>query len=50
MTLDELRACRERHRSPLVLRSVEDDAAGRSLPLEAIVTDESVTAAARPLR
>src|SRR6187402_2428079 len=32
MTLDELRACPERHRSPLVLRSIEDAAAGRRLP------------------
>jgi phosphatase NudJ len=50
LTLDELRACRERHRSPLVLRSVEDDAAGRALPLDAIVTDDSVTGAPRLLR
>ena len=42
MTLDELRASRERHRSPLLLRSVEDAAAGRAYPLEVIVTDPSV--------
>ncbi|MEP7302298.1 MAG: NUDIX hydrolase [Caldimonas sp.] len=42
MTLDELRASRPRHRSPLLLRSVEDAAAGRSFPLDAIVTDPSV--------
>ena len=42
MTLDELRASQERHRSPLVLRSIEDAAAGRSFPLDAIVTDPSV--------
>lgn len=42
MTLAELHASRERHRSPLLLRSVEDAAAGRAYPLEAIVTDESV--------
>jgi 8-oxo-dGTP pyrophosphatase MutT (NUDIX family) len=47
LTLDELRACHERHRSPLVLRCVEDDLAGRSLPLDAIVTDDSVTGAPR---
>ena len=50
LTLDELRACRERHRSPLVLRSVEDDAAGRALPLDAIVTDDSVVGVPRILR
>ena len=44
MTLAELRASRERHRSPLLLRSVEDAAAGRAYPLEVVVTDESVRA------
>jgi phosphatase NudJ len=43
-TLDEVRASRDRHRSPLVLRCIEDAAAGRSLPLDAIFTDPSVTA------
>lgn len=33
MTLDELRACRERHRSPMVMRCVEDHAAGVRYPL-----------------
>lgn len=33
MTLDELRACRARHRSPMVLRCVEDHAAGVRWPL-----------------
>lgn len=47
LTLDELRACRERHRSVLVLRSVEDAAAGCAVPLERIVTDESVRRVAR---
>ena len=42
LTLDELRACRDRHRSVLVLRSVEDAAAGCAIPLERIVTDASV--------
>ena len=42
MTLDELRASRDRHRSPLLLRSVEDAAAGRAFALDAIVTDPSV--------
>jgi 8-oxo-dGTP pyrophosphatase MutT (NUDIX family) len=44
MTLAELRACRERHRSSLLLRCVEDAAAGRSLPLDAIYTDPTVQA------
>lgn len=42
LTLDELRACRERHRSVLVLRSVEDAAAGCAVSLECLVTDASV--------
>jgi ADP-ribose pyrophosphatase YjhB (NUDIX family) len=33
MTLDELRACPERHRSEMVLRCVEDHAAGQRHPL-----------------
>ncbi len=51
LTLDELRGSQPRHRSPLVLRSVEDAAAGHSLPLDRIVTDASVYApASRPAR
>ena len=42
MSLDELRACPERHRSPLVLRSIEDAAAGRRLPLDSVFTDPGV--------
>jgi len=42
MTLDELRASRARHRSALVLRCVEDFAAGRSYPLELVDCDTSV--------
>ena len=42
MTLEEVRACCARHRSPLVLRCIEDHAAGRRLPLEAVATDPSV--------
>lgn len=45
LTLEEVRASRARHRSPLVLRCIEDHAAGRRLPLEAIYTDASVWAA-----
>lgn len=36
LTLDEVRATRERHRSPLVLQCVEDWIAGRRLPLDSI--------------
>jgi 8-oxo-dGTP pyrophosphatase MutT (NUDIX family) len=46
LTLDELRACRARHRSALVLRCVEDAAAGCAVALERIVTDASVWAGA----
>jgi 8-oxo-dGTP pyrophosphatase MutT (NUDIX family) len=36
---DELRACAPRHRSPLVLRGIEDHLAGRRYPLEVLVAD-----------
>lgn len=42
MTPDELRACPGRHRSPLVLRCIEDHLAGRRLPLDAVTTDLSI--------
>ena len=42
MTPDELRACPERHRSPLVLQCIEDHRAGRRLPLNALFTAESI--------
>jgi 8-oxo-dGTP pyrophosphatase MutT (NUDIX family) len=42
MTPDELRASSERHRSPLVLRCMEDHLAGRRLPLDAVTTDLTV--------
>jgi 8-oxo-dGTP pyrophosphatase MutT (NUDIX family) len=42
MTLEELRDSRHRHRTPLLLRSVEDAAAGRAFALDAVVTDPSV--------
>ena len=42
MTLEELRASRERHRSPLVLRCIEDAAAGRRHPLDVVFTDPGV--------
>jgi len=37
LTPDELRACRPVHRSPLVLRCVDDHLAGRRYPLDILV-------------
>ena len=45
LSLDEVRASRGRHRSPLVVRCIEDEAAGRSYPLEAVVRHENITSA-----
>jgi 8-oxo-dGTP pyrophosphatase MutT (NUDIX family) len=42
MTPDEIRASAERHRSPLVLRCMQDHLAGRRYPLDLIATDLSV--------
>jgi phosphatase NudJ len=42
LTLDELRACRDRHRSVLVLRSVQDAQSGGAAGLDRLVTDPSV--------
>jgi 8-oxo-dGTP pyrophosphatase MutT (NUDIX family) len=42
MTLDELRASRERHRSALVLQCVEDFAKGRRYPLDMVFCDPTV--------
>lgn len=42
MTLDEVRASADRHRSPLVLRCIEDHQAGQRFPLEMIYTDAAV--------
>ena len=42
MTVDEVRASTDRHRSPLVLRCIEDHLAGQRYPLETIYTDEAV--------
>ncbi len=44
LTPDELRASTARHRSPLVLRCVEDHLAGRRHPLDLLTTDASVYA------
>jgi 8-oxo-dGTP pyrophosphatase MutT (NUDIX family) len=42
MTLDEVRASVNRHRSGLVLQCIEDYAAGRRFPLDAIYCDATV--------
>ncbi len=42
LTPDEIRASAARHRSPLVLRCMEDHLAGRRYPLELVFTDDSV--------
>jgi 8-oxo-dGTP pyrophosphatase MutT (NUDIX family) len=48
MTIDELRASVERHRSPLLLQCVEDYLAGQRHPLDLIHVDTSVTSVAVP--
>ena len=42
MTPEEIRACRDRHRSPLLLRCMEDHLAGKRYPLGLVTTDPSV--------
>lgn len=42
MTLDELRASRERHRSGLVLTCIEDYLAGQRYPLSLVVADPTL--------
>lgn len=42
MTADEIRASKERHRSPLLLRCVEDFLTGKRYPLELIHVDKSI--------
>ena len=44
MTPDQIRASQARHRSPLLLRCVEDYLAGTRHPMDLVVTDPSVTA------
>lgn len=44
LTPDEVRASAERHRSPLVLRCIEDYLAGQQYPLSLIHTDAGVLA------
>lgn len=53
MTPDEIRACPERHRSPLLLACLEDYLAGQRHPLTLVHTDPSVMQSQtnqRPLR
>jgi 8-oxo-dGTP pyrophosphatase MutT (NUDIX family) len=38
MSADELRACQDRHRTPLVLRCIDDYLAGRRFPLDVVHT------------
>jgi ADP-ribose pyrophosphatase YjhB (NUDIX family) len=47
MTLEEVRASVARYRSPLVLRCIEDHAAGQRHPMAVVFTDESVIAGPR---
>ena len=42
LTLDEIRQSTDRHRSPLLLRCVEDYLAGKRYPLEMVTTDASI--------
>lgn len=42
MTPDELRACPQRHRSPLLMRCIDDHLAGRRGPLALLQVDASV--------
>lgn len=44
MTPEEIRASVERHRSPLLLRCMEDHLAGQRYPLSTVFVDPSVTA------
>ena len=43
VTLDELRANQDRHRSPLVLQCIEDHARGQRFPLTVLYTHPAVT-------
>ena len=47
LTADEIRACPERHRSPLLLRCVDDYLAGVRYPLALVTTDPTVFAPER---
>jgi phosphatase NudJ len=45
MSADEIRATQAQHRSPLLLRCMEDYLVGQRMPLESVHTDASVYAA-----
>ena len=47
LTADEIRACPERHRSPLLLRCLDDYLAGVRYPLALVTTDATVFAPER---
>lgn len=42
LTADEIRASADRHRSPLLIRCLEDYLAGKRFPMDLITTDPSV--------
>jgi 8-oxo-dGTP pyrophosphatase MutT (NUDIX family) len=42
MSVQELEACRERHRSPLLLQCIHDHLSGRALPLDSLFAHASV--------
>ena len=42
LSLEDVRASAERHRSPLVLQCIEDHAKGQRFPMDLIYTDLSV--------
>jgi hypothetical protein len=48
LTPEEIRASTDRHRSPLVLRCMEDYLRGQRFPVELVHTDPSVQALQRP--
>jgi len=50
MTPDEVRASAARHRSPLVVRCMEDHLAGLRHPLSVVFTDPTVTQSPAPRR
>ncbi len=47
MPLQAVRDARDHHRSPLVMRCIDDHVAGHALPLEALVADPTVWAPRR---
>jgi hypothetical protein len=50
LTPGEIRASAERHRSPLLMRCMEDYLAGVRHPLSAVYTDSSVSVPSAPSR